>query len=492
MKALNALNAALLLALLTGCAVGPDFKPAKAPDVPRYTHGTQPTQTGSADGAAQNFSANAKISADWWQLFQSPALDSLVKQALANNLTLDAARARLTQAQEVLNADYGALYPQVTGSLGAERQRTPAVRFGTMASSNIFNLYTGSVGVSYALDFFGYSRRTLQREQANIENQRMQLRAAQLTLTGNVINAAFLRAALAAQIEATQAIISNQQAQQNLVERQYKAGLAPYSDVLSLQSQLAATEATLPSLQQRLSQASHLLATYLGKPPAMADLPEIRLADFRLPTELPLSLPSALVRQRPDILAAEAQLKAASAQVGVATAALYPRFSLNASYGQNSLKLANLFDSANSLWTLAANLSQPLFDGGTLRAQKRQAEAAYREALANYKQTLITAFAQVADVLRALENDAHSLRIQQQSAQYASQASKLVNLRYQAGKASYLDLLNAQRQDQQTRIALVQAQVQRYQDTAVLFTALGGGWWQSPEVADKAADNTGS
>ncbi len=245
-------------------------------------------------------------------------------------------------------------------------------------------------------------------------------------------------------------------------------------------------------LQQRLSQASHLLATYLGKPPAMTDLPEIRLADFHLPTELPLSLPSELVRQRPDILAAEAQLKAANAQVGIATAALYPRFTLNASYGQNSLKLASLFDSANSLWTLAANLSQPLFDGGTLRAQKRQAEAAYQEALVNYKQTLITSFSQVADVLRALENDANSLRIQQQSAQYASQASKLVNLRYKAGKASYLDLLNAQRQDQQTRIALVQAQAQRYQDSAALFTALGGGWWQNPEAADNAAIKTGS
>ncbi|BBP03498.1 RND transporter [Sulfuriferula plumbiphila] len=492
MKARNALNAALLLTGLSGCAAGPDFMQAKAPDVPRYTRAAQPTQTGSAAGVAQSFSAGAKISADWWRLFQSPALDSLVKEALASNLTLEAARARLTQAQEVLEADYGALYPQLTGSLGAQRQRTPAVRFGTMASSTIFNLYTGSVGVSYALDFFGYSRRTLEREQANLENQRMQLRAAQLTLTANVINAAFLRASLAAQIAATQGIIRTQQSQQSLVGRQYQAGLVPYSDVLSLQSQLAASEATLPSLQQRLSQASHLLATYLGRPPAMADLPEIRLADFRLPAALPLSLPSELVRQRPDILAAEAQLKAANAQVGVATAALYPRFTLNASYGQNSLKLASLFDSANSLWTLAANLSQPLFDGGTLRAQKRQAEAAYREALANYKQTLITSFAQVADVLRALENDADSLRIQQQSAQYASQASNLVNLRYKAGKASYLDLLSAQRQEQQTRIALVQAQAQRYQDSAALFTALGGGWWQNPEAADKAAIKTGS
>lgn len=485
MKSLKSLVAALLSAGLSGCMVGPDFMQPDTADGPGYTSAPQPAQTVSAEGVAQRFASGAKISAQWWQLFQSPALDSLVKQALANNYTLAAARARLLQAQEVLEADYGALYPQVTGSLGAERQKTPAVRFGSMASSNIFNLYTGSVGVSYALDFFGYSRRALQREQANIENQRMQLRAAQLTLTGNVINAAFLRASLAAQIAATQDIISNQQTQQGLVEQQYQAGLAPYSDVLTLQSQLATTQATLPALQQRHSQASHLLATYLGKAPAMADLPEIRLADFRLPTELPLSLPSELARQRPDILAAEAQLKAATAQIGVATAALYPRFTLNASYGQNSLKLASLFDSANSLWSLAANLSQPLFDGGTLRAQKRQAEAGYQEALANYKQTLVTAFAQVADVLRALENDANSLRIQQQSAQYASQASHLMNLRYKAGKASYLDLLNAQRQDQQTRIAVVQAQSQRYQDTAALFTALGGGWWQNPETIDK-------
>lgn len=485
MNSLKSSVAALLLTSLSGCMVGPDFRQPGIPGESGYTRAHQTKQISSAQGVAQRFDSAEKISAQWWQLFQSPALDRLVKQALADNYTLAAARARLLHAHEVLQADYGALYPQVTGSLGATRQKIPAVRFGNRGESSIFNLYTGSVGVSYALDFFGYSRRTLEREQAIIESQRMQLRAAQLTLTSNVVNAAFLRASLAAQIEATQDIVRNQQTQQDLVSQQYRVGRVPYSDVLTLQSQLAATQATLPGLQQRHAQASHLLATYLGKSPAMADLPEIRLADFHLPTELPLSLPSELARQRPDILVAEAQLKAANAQVGIATAALYPRFALNASYGQNSLQLASLFNSANSLWALAANLSQPLFDGGTLRAQKRQTQALYQEALANYKQTLITSFAQVADVLRALENDANALRIQQQSSQYARQASHLVDLRYQAGKASHLDLLIAQRLDQQTRIALVQAQAQRYQDTAALFAALGGGWWRTDETENK-------
>lgn len=475
MKTTFAVSALVLT--LSGCAVGPDFKRPALPENSGYSEGAHATQTPVAAGIAQHFNDNAAISADWWQLFQSPVLNQLVKTALDNSPTIDAAHARFDQAQAVLDADYGALYPQVTANLGAQRQKPTSIRFGTIGTSNAYNLYSGSIGVSYAIDIFGYSRRALERDQASLTNQHMQLRAAQLTLTANVINSAFQIASLTAQIDATQAIIQNQQNLIGLAQQQYKAGLIANSDVLSLQSQIATTQALLPPLQQRLGQTRHLLATYLGATPANAQISEIHLSDFQLPVELPLSLPTDLVHQRPDILASEAQLTAANAQVGVSTAALYPHVSLNASFGQNSLKLASLFDPVNNLWSLAANLAQPIFDGGTLKAQQRQAQAAYRESLANYKQTLLNAFSQVADVLGALQHDAESLAIQQQAAQTAEQAGKLVDLRYQAGKASYIDLLNAQRQTQQSQLAVIQAQTQRLQDTAALFTALGGGWW---------------
>lgn len=488
------LSALLMVGLLAGCMVGPDYVRPKPPADSRYTSGPAPAQTVAArgpGGEAQSFQAGQAISADWWHLFHSSDLDRLVKEAIANNPTLDVARARLTQAQEVLKADYGVLYPQVAGSLGTQRQKTSAIRFGNVAESTIYTLYSASVNVSYAVDFFGYARRVAEGQEATIESQRMQLEAARLTLTGNVVNTAFLRALLQGQIEETKAIIKGQETQVGLVEAQYRAGIVPYSDVLSLQAQLASTQATLPALEQRLSQANHLLATYLGKTPAEADLPTMHLADFTLPQELPLSLPSELVRQRPDILAAEAQLHAANAQVGAATAALYPRFTLNASYGQSSLSAGNLFDKSSNLWNLAGNLTAPLFDGGTLRAQRREAEAAFQQSLGSYRQTLLAAFAQVADVLRALEHDADTLRIQQQAADYAHQSMSLAELRYKAGKASYIELLTAQRQDQQARIAVLQAQAQRFQDTAALFAALGGGWWHEGPADSEVAGSGG-
>jgi len=471
--------------MLGGCAVGPDFQTPAAPTVQQYTAGTQPVATIAATGpggTAQRFEIGADIPAQWWTAFHSPQLDALVRVALANSPTLVQAQATLREAHENLNAQTGASYPQVNAQLSNTRQQidTAALGVPNIPQSGPFTLYNVSLNVSYTVDAFGANKRTLEGLQAQVENQEYQLQAARLTLAGNVVTAAIKQAALQAQIVDTGQLLQLQRQQLGIMEQRFAAGGIASLDVMNQRTLLAQSEAMLPTLRQQLAQVSHQLAVYLGKAPAQTDLQPLDLNTLTLPDTLPLSLPSMLARQRPDIRAAEAALHQASAQVGVATANLYPQLTLSGSAGSEQTSIGNLANSIN-VWNVGVALMQPLFNGGQLRAKKRSAVAAYDAAAAAYQQTVLQALQQVADVLRALENDAQTLQSRTQAADSAASSLSIAQRQYQAGGIAYLNLLDAQRQGQQTDLDRVTAQATRYTDTAALLQALGGGWWNAPQ-----------
>jgi NodT family efflux transporter outer membrane factor (OMF) lipoprotein len=466
---------------MIGCAVGPDFVRPKPPPVDHYTSGVQPITTIPADGQSQHFEQGAKIASDWWRLFNSSKLDEIIKDALANNPTLQAAQASLRQSQESLRAGYGVFYPQLDTGFDATRQKSSQIRFGGSTASRIFNLYTLTATVSYALDVFGGERRAVESLQAQVDFQRYMVLGTYLTLSGNIVNTIIARAIYGSEIKATEQIISLQKEQIRITEIQAQAGTVSYSNVLSLRSQMAATEATLPPLRQRLNQTEHLLATLVGRTPAEWTPPLVDLVDFTLPTELPITLPSELVHQRPDILAAEAQLHSASADIGVATAALFPSFTLNGTYGLNNTSIEDLFKNTSSFWNIGASLTAPLFHGGTLSAKRQAAIEGYQQSLSNYRQAVLSAFAQVADILRALEHDAETLNAQSQALSTAEEALRLIQTNYQAGIVNYLQVLTVNDQYYQAKIGYLQALAQRFQDTTALFVALGGGWWNAEQ-----------
>jgi len=474
--------AAMLGAGLLGCAVGPNFHSPQAPPTPAdhpYTSSAPPAQTLLADGVAQQLLPGQDIPALWWSLFHSPALDQLIRGALANSPSLASAQAALRQAQENYRAQSGALrLPSVSAQLGATRKRATSQE--VPPDGGVFNLYNASVSVAYMPDVFGGTRRALESSLAQVDFQRFQLEAAYLALTANLVTTAIREASLRAQLRATLEVLDAQQKQLDLIDRQFQFGAIARTTVLSERNQVAQTVASLPPLEKALAQTRHQLSVYAGKLPSEPGMPEFRLDSLQLPQQLPISLPSALVRQRPDIRASEALLHQASAQVGVASANLYPQFSLSGAYGASSTTVGKLFSSDTLVWSLAASLTQPIFNGGSLSAKRRAAVAAYDQAAADYRATLLSAFQNVADSLRALEFDAAALKAQTDVDALAGEALALVTRQYQLGAVSYLTLLDAQRTQQQARIGLVQAQAARFADTAALFQALGGGWWNRP------------
>jgi len=474
--------------------VGPDFVRPEGPSGRHYTHEEEPSGTTAAEGGAQRFERGAKIAADWWRLFNCSKLDAVVLRSIANNPTLQAAQASLRQSEDNLRAGYGVFYPQLGASFQPTRQQFSPARFGESAGPSIFNLYTFSTTVSYVLDVFGGERRTVEGLGAQVDVQYYNAQGSYLTLSGNIVNAIVAEAAYSAEIEATQQIIGFLEEQTNVTAAQARAGTVPYANLLSIESQLATTEATLPPLQQQLAHTRHLLATLAGQAPADWPPPRVTLSELKLPNDLPVSLPSDLVRQRPDILVAEGQLHSASAQIGVATAALFPSFTLNASYGRNSTSLSTLFASNAAFWTMGADLATPLIQGPTLWYQRKAAIDAYQQALANYRQTVLAALAQVADALDALQHDAQTLRAQSQALNAAAEALHLIQANYQAGTVNYLQVLTADYQYQQAKLGYIQAMGQRLQDTAALFVALGGGWWNAQEstILNSSAPGTGS
>ena len=470
---------------LTGCTLGPDFHRPEAPATDKYTRSPLPGETATAPvsgGEAQRFDFGKDIPAQWWTLFRSEALDRLIRQALTDSPTLAAAQAALRQAQENLAAQRGVvLYPAVDAKASAARQKFSGASFGQPGQGTLLTLYNASVDVSYTLDLFGGGRRELETLLSQVDYQRFQIEGAYLTLTSNIVTASVKDASLRAQISATREIAAAEEKQLDIVEKQFQLGGASRSDVLSQQTQLAQTRATLPPLEKELMQNRHLLSVLAGKLPGEADLPEFSLESLQLPQELPVSLPSSLVRQRPDVRSSEELLHAASAQVGVATANLYPQITLTGSYGSETTRLHNLFGGGTSVWSLGAGLLQPVFHGGELTAKRRAAIAAYDQAEAQYRETVLQAFQNVADALRALEDDARTLKARAGAEAAARDTLDLTKKQFELGAVSYLSLLNAERQYQQTRLGLIQAQADRFADTAALFQALGGGWWNRQE-----------
>jgi len=462
--------------------VGPDFVRPEPPRVDHYAQGKDPTATIPADGQAQYFKQSAKVVEDWWRLFNSHKLDAAVREAISNNQSLQAAQAALRQSQDNLRAGYGVFFPQADAGFDATRQKFSPSRFGGTSPASTFNLFTLSATVNYALDVFGGERRAVESLQAQMDFQRYTVIGTYLALTGNIVNTIIAQAAYREEIKATEEIITLLSEQTSITETQAEAGTVPYLNALSLRSQLATFEATLPPLQQKLDQSMHLLATLAGRTPAEWAPPQIDLADLTLPADLPITLTSQFVRQRPDILAAEAQLHSASADIGVATAALFPSFTLSGSYGFNNTSIGDLVKSGSSIWNLGANVTAPLFHGGALWFHRKAAIEAYRQSLAGYRQTVLSAFAQVADTLRALEHDAEALQAQSRALEAAGEALQLIQVNYQAGTVNYLQILVANYQYHQAKIGYLQAQAQRLQDTVALFIALGGGWWNPGKI----------
>ena len=471
---------ALGLAITTGCSFEPPLKVPPAPKVKSYTAGTAPKEikviTGvGAAGRAQAFAYGAKVEARWWKLYNSKAIDHLVHRAIKNSPTLVASEATLEEAHQNLKSVEGIFFPQVSLGADAQRQRQSGAGFG--GATRTFSLYTGDLQVSYDPDIFGLNRIVMHSFKAQEEQQLYALQEAYLTLEGNTVTTAIEVASLEARVKTTQSLVRNEENILKIVRQQYHLGSVTYLDVVNQESQVAATEATLPPLEQSLSAARHALAVLVGRIPSQARIPELNLDLLKLPATLPVSLPSALVRQRPDILSAEAQLKAGDAQVGEAVAKMYPLIQITGDIGFENGRIANFFDVSSLIWSIAGSLTQTIFDGGTLRANKRAAEAALKAVVADYQSTILNDFSQVANALRAVQNDAQALQYQQQAYVSAFRAYKLARWEYKAGSVDYTTLLIAQVQYQQSRLAVVTAQSQRYQDTAALFVAMGGGWW---------------
>ena len=489
----SAMPALALTLTLAGCMVGPDFRRPEPPATGRYTETPMPEQTAAAPGRGgeeQRFVPGQELSTQWWTLFNSEPLDRLVRDALVENPTLAAAQATLSQARENLTAERGALlFPQVDANLSATRQKFSAASFGQPgAPDTIFSLYNASVNVSYALDAFGGNRRELEGLEALVDYQRFQFEGARLALTANVVTTAIREAQLRAQLKATQEILAAEEKQGELIEKQFELGAVARLAVTTQRTQVEHTRASLPPLESDLAKTRHQLAVLSGKLPSEATLPEFDLDAIVLPQELPISVPSTLTQQRPDVQAAEALLHQASAQIGVATANEYPKINLTGSLGLQSVQLHSLF-AGPAVWSIGAGLLQPLFHGGELEARRRAAVAVYEQADAQYRQTVLLAFQNVADALRALEADARALKAQADATAFARETLNLTTRQYQLGGSNVIALLIAQQQFQQERLNLVIAQSARYADTAALFQALGGGWWNRDAQAAAGADS---
>jgi len=417
-------------------------------------------------------------------LFQSAKLNALVQQALRSSPDVSAAQAALREARENVLAQKGSYYPSLDAKGEGVRQKVSGVQFGLPGVDSIYTLYNANVNVSYTLDLWGGVRREVEGAAAQAEYQSFQLEGTYLSLAANVVTAAIQAASLQAQLTATRDIIDADRQQLEVIKLQFDLGGASRSDLLSQQTLLAQESANLAPLQKQLDQNRNLLAVLVGQLPSEPLDAQFALSDLQLPKDLPVSLPSALVEQRPDVRAQEALLHRASAQIGVATANMLPQLTLSGSYGGTSTELGDVLKRSSNVWSFGAGITQPIFRGGALRHQRRAAIAAYDQAAAQYRGTVLTAFRNVADALRALDADAQEMQAQIEAERTAAANLELSRDQYKAGAISYLTLLTAQRSYQQTRIALLQAQAARYADTAALFQALGGGWWNRTQAGD--------
>ena len=471
------LTVCLVTAGLAGCSVGPDFKRPAMPEVASYTAMPVAEQTPSAPtpfGGAQRLVEGLPIDTQWWRSLGSPALNGLIEDALETNPNLVSANATLRQAQELHAAQAGStLYPQVGAGFDVQRQRMNPSAFGQSGNTQQFNSYNASVGLHYNFDLAGGNRRALEALAARADFRRYELDAARLALAGNVATTAITGARLIAQVEATTAILSAQEEQLHLTRERLRIGQAALDEVLALQTQVEQVRTELPALHNQLQQTEHLLAVLVGQFPGEGGIPVFTLADFTLPAELPLVVPSELVRRRPDIQAAEALLHVANADYGVAVAKLYPQLDLSADLGTQALTTGALFGSGSAVWSLVGQLTQPLFDPG-LPAEKRAALAAFDAAAANYQSVVLDALRNVADTLRAVENDAQVLAAFATADEAAQGSLKFVEQQYQLGAASYVQLLIAQEQVQKNQLGLAAAQAHRLVSSVAIYQSMGG------------------
>ena len=481
MRYLKTLAAASLCGSVCGCTVGPDFHAPAAPDTDHYVAGASVQSAGAAgtDTPLQTLVTGQDIPAQWWTLFHSEPMDTLVRTALHDSPTILAAEAALRSAQEGYVAQRGAsLYPQVDGQFLTQRTAAPGAAYGfPQAGTSTFTLFDAAVNVTYKFDLVGGTRRQLEALRAQSDYQRWQLEAARLTLAGNVVTTVITAASLNDQITATHDILGTERDQLRIVRSQHTAGAAAQSDVLTQQANVATLEATLPALQKALAQAGHRLAVLSGQTPDHASTEGLSLTSMTLPAQLPLSLPAKLVRQRPDVLSSESQLHQASAQAGVATANLYPQLNLSGSIGSETTSITDLFSTGTAAWNIGGTLLQPIFHGGELRAKRRQAFDDLDQATAQYRGTVLSALQDVADTLRALQDDALQLQAVREAELAAHDGLDITRRQYQAGGTSYVNLLIAQRQYAQARLTRIQAEMARMTDSAALLQALGGGWW---------------
>jgi NodT family efflux transporter outer membrane factor (OMF) lipoprotein len=474
-------------AVVSGCAVGPDFIAPAPPDAAGYTAGRAPGSTARSDvhgGEAQRFLNGRDIPGDWWRVFGSRGVRTLTERALKNNPDLAAAQAALRVAQANLAAGKASFFPTIDGNFSTSRQSSPTTPPTLDENGNLvlppsgtFNLFTGQVSVSYTPDVFGGIRRNVESLQALSDNQRFQLEATYLTLTSNIVVAAVQEASVRGQIDATQSLIKIASDVLKLLRTQFDAGQIAQADVVAQEAALAQIEQTLPPLQRQLEQQRHLLSALTGGLPDKEPPEKFTLGGLKLPRGLPVSVPSQLVQQRPDLRAAEENLHSASALIGVAVANRLPNVTLTGNLGSTSLTIGQLFSPGTGSWTIAGSVLQPIFDGGLLYQREVAARATFEQTTSQYRSTVVTAFQNVADSLSALRNDAVALQKAVAAEDAANRSLTIARRRLELGDINYILVLNAQQTYFQALLTRVQAQANRFADTAALYQALGGGWW---------------
>ena len=496
----NSISLCVLMALC-GCAAGPDFKRPAAPTATAYTAPAATQETASAPvpkGEAQQFVPAQDIPAAWWTLFQSPKIDALIKRAFKTNPDIEAAQAALHQAQEYTAAQQGFFYPTVSASYSPSRNKLAGNMGGNSPGQQgngssiwtytnpagpkyngaaYYNFHVAQLTVGYAPDIFGLNRRQVESAQAQVEMQQMQLEATYITLASNVVAAAIQEASLRAQIEAQLKIVGMNRQALEVVRNQLKLGYVTEMEVTQQEMTSALAQQALVPLQLQLEQTRDLLRVLAGNTPDQDIDEEFTLESLQLPQKLPLSLPSKLVEQRPDVRIAEAQLHYASAQYGVAIANTLPQFAITGAIGGMASSPTWMFKNGGGFFDLTGNVAQTIFDGGTLRAKSRAAQQGLAQAGAQYRGVVMSALQNVADALYVIQSDAQALKAASVAAEAASKMGDLTRTQYEAGSVDFQTLLVAQQNEQLAIINLVQAQTNRLGDTAALFQALGGGWW---------------
>jgi NodT family efflux transporter outer membrane factor (OMF) lipoprotein len=460
------------------CAVGPDFIPPEAPQVSGYL--PVAARSDEAHASAPSFDLQQSGSQRWWEIFQSPALDALVEQALKNSPSLDQANATLKASQESAAASASVFYPQMNLGLNRQNIRSAPLSNNLSIPSSTYSLSTLTGSIGYAFDFFGLQRRTVEAQLALAEHQLNLTRAAQLTLQSEVINTAIAMASYQYLANQTQALLRDQQQQLHLIKINAQAGVVSLSDVLSLQQSLDDTQSNLATWLQKMDQSQHLLAALTGVETSQFKWPDLSLQQLSIVQSLPLSLPADLVQQRPDILSAQALLHSQTAAVGVSTAVMFPSINLNANYGSVGNQFSSLPKGAQQFWNVGPSINLPIFQGGAQWHGREAAIASLAAAQASYRQTVLNAFAQVADSLTALTHDGSQLKALDEARQSAWRKDQIAQTNYASGILSYADRVNVKIQWRQAEMTYWQAVAMRHQDTVALFMSLGGWWWKTP------------